>query len=116
SLISAVALCGLFYVVGTPLITNFFGTDAGELLRQLGTGARFDAITRGIVDLRDLYYYLSIIAVFLALNTYSLERERWSARGDTAYHGKWRSITALLVANAVGANLWLGQITALRVD
>ncbi|MGV3592387.1 MAG: Gldg family protein [Gammaproteobacteria bacterium] len=116
SLISAVALCGLFYVVGTPLITNFFGTDAGELLRQLGTGARFDAITRGVVDLRDLYYYLSIIAVFLALNTYSLERERWSARGDSRYHGRWRSITALLIANAVGANLWLGQITALRVD
>ncbi|HEY0961063.1 MAG TPA: Gldg family protein [Pseudomonadales bacterium] len=116
SLISAVALCGLFYVVGTPLITSFFGTDAGELLRQLGTGARFDAITRGVVDLRDLYYYLSIVAVFLALNTYSLERERWSARGDRAYHGKWRSITALLVANAVGANLWLGQVTALRVD
>jgi ABC-2 type transport system permease protein len=116
SLISAVALCGLFYIVGTPLITNFFGTEAGVLLRQLGTGARFDAITRGVVDLRDLYYYLSIIAVFLALNTYSLEREHWSARGDAAHHGKWRSITALLIANAVGANLWLGQITALRVD
>src|SRR5690606_13453374 len=31
-------------------------------------------------------------------------------------HGTWRSITALLVANAIGANLWPGQITALRVD
>ena len=116
SLISAVALCGAFYLVGTPLITNVFGTDAGEVLRQLGTGARFDAITRGVVDLRDLYYYLGITAAFLALNTYSLERERWSKHGDAAHHGKWRNITALLVANAVGANLWLGQITALRVD
>src|SRR5690606_26404079 len=116
SLISAVALCALFYVVGTPLITNFFGTDAGDLLRLLGTGSRFDSITRGVVDLRDLYYYLSIIAVFLALNTYSLERERWSGQGNKPHHKRWQQITALLLANAIGANLWLGQITALRVD
>jgi ABC-2 type transport system permease protein len=116
SLISATALCGLFYLIGTPLITGFFGTSAGELLRMLGTGSRFDAITRGVIDFRDLYYYLSLIAVFLALNTYSLERERWAGRGDGRHHRHWRQITALLLANAIGANLWLGQITALRID
>src|SRR5690606_21097014 len=48
SLIAAVALCGLFWVIGNPLVTNFFGNDGAQLLRQLGTGARFDAITRGV--------------------------------------------------------------------
>src|SRR5690606_4732667 len=107
SLISATALCGLFYLIGTPVITGFFGTNAGELLRLLGTGSRFDAITRGVIDFRDLYYYLSLIAVFLALNTYSLERERWAGSGDRRHHRQWRHLTALLLANAIGANLWL---------
>lgn len=116
SLISATALCSVFYLIGTPTITNFFGNQAGEWLRLLGTGSRFDAITRGVIDLRDLYYYLSIIAVFLALNTYVLERERWAKGRSTRHHRRWRNITVLLLANALGANLWLGQISALRID
>lgn len=51
SLIVASALCGVFYLVGTPLLTDFFGNSAGEWLRSLSTGARFDAITRGVIDL-----------------------------------------------------------------
>lgn len=116
SLIAAVALCGAFYLIGTPVVTNFFGNTAGEWLRLLGTGSRFDAITRGVIDLRDLYYYLSLVAVFLALNTYSLERERWSRKGDAQHHHGWQAMTALLLANALGGNLWLGQLTALRID
>ncbi len=116
SLISAVTLSGLFYLLGSSAITDLFGNQAAEWLRLLGTGSRFDAITRGVIDLRDLYYYASIIAVFLALNTFVLERERWATTQRTPHHQIWRTITALLVANALGANLWLGQINTLRID
>jgi ABC-2 type transport system permease protein len=116
SLISAAAVCGVFYLIGTPAVTNFFGNTAGEWLRLLGTGSRFDAITRGVIDVRDLYYYLSLIAVFLSLNTFALERERWAAGKARPNHQAWRAVTLLLVVNALGANLWLGQLNALRVD
>lgn len=116
SLIASAAVCGVFYLLGTPVLTGFFGTAAGEWLRLLGTGSRFDAITRGVIDLRDLYYYLSLIAVFLALNTYGLERERWSRHGDHRHHRRWQQVTLLLIGNALVGNLWLGQLTALRVD
>lgn len=116
SLISATALCAVFYVIGTPMITDFFGHQLGEWLRQLSTGARFEAITRGVIDIRDLYYYLSIIAVFLTLNTYSLEKERWAATRRTPNHAAWRTVTALLLINALGANLWLNQLHGLRID
>jgi len=116
SLISAVALCGLLYLIGSPTITDFVGNQMGEWLRSLGTGSRFDDITRGVIDLRDFVYYLSLIAIFLTLNTFSLERERWAATGDTSHHNSWRFGTALLVANALAVNLWLGQISVLRMD
>lgn len=116
SLISAVAVCGFFYLLGSKTLTDFFGTQVAEWLRLLGTGARFDAITRGVLDLRDLYYYLSLILVFLALNTFALERERWAATGNKQHHRGWQSVTALLLANALGANLWLGQLNNLRLD
>ena len=116
SLITAVALCGVFYLLGSKTITDFFGTAASEWLRLLGTGSRFESITRGVIDVRDLYYYLSLILIFLALNTFSLERERWAATGNKQHHQGWRVLTGLLLVNALGANFWLGQINSLRVD
>ena len=116
SLITASALCGAFYLLGTTTITDFFGVRAGEWLRLLGTGARFDSITRGVIDLRDLYYYLSLVAVFLVLNALVLERERWSSGQGEGAHRATLVLAALLVANAVAGNLWLGQLKGLRVD
>ena len=116
SLISACVVCGAFYVVGTPLITDFFGHALGDWLRQIGTGSRFDAITRGVIDIRDLVYYLSLVLAFLALNIYFLERERWVDHGRGEKHVQWNAAIALLVANAIGINLWLGQLTGLRID
>ena len=118
SLISAVGLCAIFYVLGTRTITDFFGQDIGEWLRLLGTGSRFDAITRGVIDLRDLYYFISVTAVFLALNTYVLERERWASSGAASGKNRngWRGLTALIIVNALVANLWLGQLPWLRID
>jgi ABC-2 type transport system permease protein len=121
SLICAVGLSGLFYLVGTTTITDFFGNQAGEWFRLFGTGARFDSITRGVIDIRDLYYYISIIIVFLSLNIFTLERERWAEHTSTPRRSKprhkaWKAVTALAIINVIGVNLWLGQVTSLRLD
>ena len=116
SLICAVALSGLFYLIGTTTITDFFGNQAGEWFRLFGTGSRFDSITRGVIDIRDLYYYFIIIFVFLSLNIFTLERERWAEHTSTPRHRTWRIVTALAIINVIGVNLWLGQVTSLRID
>ncbi len=51
---------------------------AGDLLRALGAGSRFESIERGVIDLRDLVYYLSLAGIFLVFNVLSLDRKRWS--------------------------------------
>lgn len=116
SLILSVLICGLFYLVGTDLLTKLVGPGLGELLRELGTGTRFESITRGVLDLADLYYYLSMIGVFLALNVFSLETQRWAKPGSSAHHRGWILGTGLLVINLIFANVWLGKLGALRMD
>ncbi|ODS22466.1 ABC transporter permease [Candidatus Endobugula sertula] len=116
SLISACALSGLFYVVGTPIITDFLGNQAGEWLRLLGSGSRFDSITRGVIDIRDLYYYLSIVFIFLMLNILVLEKERWVTGEKRIHHRRWYTLSVLVIVNVLGANLWLGQLGKLRID
>jgi ABC-2 type transport system permease protein len=120
ALIGSVALCTLLYLPGTALITGFFSTATGEWLRLLGSGARFESIARGVVDLRDLAYYLSLTAIFLTLNIYSLQRQRWVSNGAehhaARHHRLWALVTLLVVANSVALNLWLHRINAARVD
>jgi ABC-2 type transport system permease protein len=116
ALIGSVVLCGVLYLPGSALLTDFVGTGAAEMLRLAGTGSRFSDITRGIIDLRDFYYYVSLIAVFLVLNTWSLERERWAPVPLGPGHRRWHVITGLLIANFLGANLWIGQMDSWRLD
>lgn len=116
SLIVASFACGLFYLAGSPLLTNLFGGPVADVLRALGSGTRFESITRGVIDLRDLYYYGSLLAVFLALNVHALQTQRWAADGDARRHRRARLVLVLVLGNLLAANLWLAQLPALRVD
>ena len=116
SLILTVTLAGCFYLLGAGVLTNLVGTDAADMMRGIGTGSRFESITRGVIDVRDLYYYASLIVAFIALNIFSLERGRWAKDGNRAHHNAWRVGIALMVINALFANVWLSQVNGARVD
>lgn len=117
SLIGSVLICAVFYLIGSSTLTDLFGQRASDVLALLGTGARFDSITRGVLDLRDLYYYVSLAGVFLTLNVYSLERLRWAGGGPLGRgHRQWRLAAVLLIANFVAGNFWLQPIGWARAD
>ena len=116
SLIVTALICGFFYIVGSDGLTSLFGNAASETLRLIGTGSRFASIERGVIDLRDLYYYGSIVGVFLVLNLYALESLRWSREGREARHMQWRLAATLVIANLIAGNLWLGQLGWARMD
>jgi len=117
ALIGTVLVGGFLYLLGSSGITSFLGTSATELLQSLGTGSRFASIERGVIDLRDLVYYLSLTVAFLALNTVSLDATRWSKGKRTASHRRNAKLgVLLLVANLLALNLWLAKGHWLRLD
>lgn len=116
SLIGTVLVCSAFYVIGSDMITSFFGYKGSELLKLLGTGSRFSSITRGVIDIRDIYYYLSIVGIFLCLNVFLLEKLRWAKEGHPGYHQRWRFVTGLLIANFLVGNLVLFPMHSARID
>lgn len=116
SLILTTATCGVLYVIGAPVITSLFGYGIGDWLELFGTGSRFDDITRGVLDARDLVYYLTIAGIFLALNRLSLERLRWAGNPRNRNHRLWGAFAVLVVANLVLVNVWLAPVNSLRAD
>jgi len=116
SLILTTVVCYVFYLVGSETLSSLVGNRWSEYLRLVATGSRFESITRGILDIRDVYYYLSIVGSFLTLNIFSLENLRWSAEGRQPYHRRWRALAALVIVNLLLANFWLYRGAVARAD
>ena len=102
-------LCGIAYAIG--------GDGASAIGRALGTGARFESVARGVLDLRDLAYYGTIMAIGLALNVLLLGRLTWG-RGPRARARRIGAVlgVVLVAANAIALDLWLAPIGRARID
>jgi len=62
-----------FLIIFDVLSTNFTGT-IGQLLSFLSMSSHFDSISRGVIDLRDLVYFLSFTFFGLMLAESSLSK------------------------------------------
>lgn len=66
------AVCFLFTLSGTPLVLNFFGGWAPQVAVDIVAGFSFlthyAAMSRGVIDLRDIVFFASLIGVFLYAN------------------------------------------------
>lgn len=58
----------VFYFIGLPVLANVLPSSLADFLRLLSVNHHFDNIGRGVIDSRDVFYYLSMIAVFLMAN------------------------------------------------
>lgn len=117
ALISTVLVGGLFYLVGSSGVTDFAGNEIGEVLRAIGAGSRFESIQRGVIDVRDLIYYISLAGIFLTLNVVSLKAIGWSTGARTLPKRRGLVITSiLLIANLLVINVWSFPLSGMRVD
>lgn len=116
ALILATFGCGVFYLLGSPALTELVNNQTADWLRAVGAGSRFESITRGVLDLRDLYFYASVLAAFLALNVYAVDAHGWAQDGSAPRHRDRRIVLGLVAANFLVANVWLSSVNFLRWD
>ena len=68
----SVVVCFLFTISGAPLVIDFFRAWAPlALINAIASFSfltHFTAISAGVIDLRDLIFFVSLIALFLAAN------------------------------------------------
>ena len=67
--ILAVMVCSMFIAAGFPMVLDVFRSWAPQWLldavASLSFLVRFDAISKGVIDLRDLLFFISLITVWL---------------------------------------------------
>lgn len=77
SFILAVFLCGFMYIGFEFIYTLSLFGPIDLLVRSLGIQAHYASISRGVIDSRDVIYFLSVIAFFLMLTKLVMERRKW---------------------------------------
>lgn len=77
SFLAAVFVCLIFYD-GFSAFSNIeaFSGGADYYLAMPGMDFHFENMGRGLLDIKDVIYFISLIALFIALNRYSLQRRR----------------------------------------
>ncbi len=116
SLILTVLIAGVLYAIGSQTVTSFFDYRTAEILRALGSGSRFESITRGVLDFRDILYYLTITVIFLFLNRLSLEKLRWAGNSPNQIHYRWHKSAVVLILTLLFLNLGISFSTKARLD
>jgi ABC-2 type transport system permease protein len=76
----SVVVCFLFTVSGSPLVLDVFRAWApGALTDAIASFSfvtHFTAITQGVLDLRDVVFFFSLIALFLAANVVAVDARK----------------------------------------
>jgi ABC-2 type transport system permease protein len=77
SFIVGAVLCAFTYI-GFELIygLSLFGS-IDLFIKTLGINAHYAAMSRGMIDTRDVVYFLSLIGLFLLFTKLSLESRKW---------------------------------------
>ncbi|MFZ4575703.1 MAG: ABC transporter permease subunit [Phycisphaerales bacterium] len=73
-------ICFVLLLIGDDSMLQFVSSWAPDsvvdTISSFSFLSRFEAISRGVIDLRDIIYFGSLIVVFLAINTVALEARK----------------------------------------
>lgn len=67
----------ILFIIGEPVVLHSTPAFLAPFIKYLGMGSHFNSILKGVIDTRDIFYYLSLISFFLYLNVTSLNSRKW---------------------------------------
>jgi ABC-2 type transport system permease protein len=111
-LVSIVANLALI-MIGYSMVTDRLSLTLAPIFEQLSITTHFDSISRGVLDLRDLWYFVSATIVFLSLAYFNLVKMR-IGNNKKAYKNHQAAII-LFIGICVLTNAFSGKIGG-RID
>ena len=75
--IFGIFICFMLLIIGEDFVLFNAPDWLFPIFSYLGLGAHYSSILRGVLDSRDIIYYLSVIGFFLYLSTLAIESRKW---------------------------------------
>ncbi len=111
--IVGVAVMFVFLMIGLGPVLMGAPAAIGALLARMAVLAHFASIARGVIDLRDVIYFVSLAAAFLVLAYSALMSRKLAPRGRAL--ARLRMGTVMLVLTVIVVNLF-GRRIGGRLD
>jgi ABC-2 type transport system permease protein len=75
ALILGALFCAVFYFIDS--MVGAFATEAQPVVSYFSFKTHFANVARGVIDTRDLVFYLSVTVVIVIVASYNLESRKW---------------------------------------
>jgi ABC-2 type transport system permease protein len=75
--ILGLAACFGAFIIGEPFVVNGAPSFAAPIMQAIGLGSHFSNIAKGVIDSKDVIFYISFIFFFLWLNSKIIEARSW---------------------------------------
>lgn len=75
---AALSFSVTLFLIGTDFVLQLSGVQAARILEPLALTTHLEGLARGVLDTRDILYFLSLSGFSLAVAFRSLESRRWS--------------------------------------
>jgi ABC-2 type transport system permease protein len=111
--IVAAAVCFTLFLIGLPVVQVGLPPSISGLFARLSVLSHFENVARGVIDLRDVLYFVSTAGLFLALALLAVGGERLSR--ERPEYRRLRTGTAVVAALVIALNL-LGSHVRGRLD
>lgn len=76
--IVSITVCFVLFIISENLVILSLPNFLSGIFQYSGLSYHYASINRGVLDSRDIIYYLSIIGLFLYLNTRQIEKRKWA--------------------------------------
>ncbi len=113
SLLVAAAISFFLTIAGFEIVTASLPPFISSFFERLSVLSHFESMTRGVIDLRDLWYFLSVIVIFLSLAYLELLKRRFGNR--RSLYRSYQLGIALFIGIAVLTNIIGARIPG-RID
>ena len=113
--ILGVAVSFTLVLIGTNVVLIGLPPSVGIGVANLSVLGHFHNVARGVVDLRDVIYFVSMAALFLAMAIGTLTRERLSSGGSASKRLRLGTAAMIAVVVVAGATA-LGEKVSTNFD
>ena len=71
------AACFAAFIIGADFVLAGSPAALAPVMKFIGLGSHFNNIAKGVIDTKDILYYISFIFLFLWLNVRVIEKREW---------------------------------------
>lgn len=73
----SVFLCGFIYIGFDMIYSMALFGSVDLFIQQMGIASHYSSLSRGVIDTRDILYFLSVIILFLSMTKLVLSSRKW---------------------------------------